>query len=149
MIYKNMHRANARATFLKGSLGRTAEHAPRTPFLLVKTRIRWTTADRSDRTLGRRGLARLSASAAKELRQWALDLEVIFPKPNFLVGEMKIRLCWLIITIKCDMRKYARRRGESTILATSHADTPLAMSSGLLFLQVNGKLCLITQNQHL
>ena len=100
-----MHRAESRTTFLKCSLGKVVETCFPDPFLCQSKRESDdAAAERSDRSRspGRPGLAQPSASTARELRQLAPDTETFLPKT-------KIRLCWLIVTIKYDMQKHARR----------------------------------------
>ena len=84
MIYRIMHRAEARAPFLECSLGRAAKACSQGPILCQSKReSNEVAADRSDRTFGRPGLAQPAASPAKEIRHLAPDLEVILPKPYF------------------------------------------------------------------
>ena len=108
-IPKNMHQAEARAPSFECSLGRATEVCSPTLFCHSKRESDEVAADRSDKIFGRPGLAQAAVSTARELRHLAPDLEVIFPRPYLFVGKTKIRLYLLIMTIKYDMQKYARR----------------------------------------
>ena len=76
-----MHCAEARAPFLDCSPAEACSPDP--VFCQSKRESDEAAADRSNNPLGRRRLARPAASTAKELRQLALDVEVILPKPCF------------------------------------------------------------------
>ena len=82
MIYRNMHRADARAPFLESSLGRGWEACSADPiFCQSKRRSYEAAADRSDRALGKPRLAHPAPRTTREFRQLLPDPEVILPKP--------------------------------------------------------------------
>ena len=117
------------------SLGRAAEACSPDPFFFCQSKRESdeAAADRSDRTLGRPRLAQPGRRNRHRAPTAGPGPGGHPPETQFSAGKTKIRLCWLIMTIKYDMQKYTRRLGESTMLAISRADTPRAMSPGRIF----------------